>query len=121
MEKINGYAVNYFDDYETMIDYLKVVRTSDGKLITSFAQYGEVFKAGNRYYVYSDKGLQIIKTEGELAEESMRKELMSLLSYQVDKNYKTYERMGEEDKEKYGNYADDIIKLIKRYVKKIEF
>lgn len=64
---------------------------------------------------------QMVRRESEIKEESMKKELMSLLSYQVDKKYKTYDRMDEKDKEKYGNYVDDIMKVIRIYTKTIEF
>lgn len=115
MEINNKISVKEFFDYDAMIDSLKLVKMGDGSLRSCYAQYGDLFKVGERYYVYSDKGLTTIKHESEIQEENMKKELMSLLSYQVDKKYKVYNRMDEKEKEKYGNYVDDIIKVIRRY------
>lgn len=110
----------YFIDEENMNRFLQTY-VENNKLLSPVAEYGSVYQAGERHYVYTRDGLMMMRTGSEIVEDEMKREMMSMISYQVNKEYKTYDRFTDDEKELYGRYADELIKIVKNHTTKIEF
>lgn len=112
--------VLYFNTVEDMDMFLQIY-IEKGKRMSPIAELGSMYKVGERFYVYTKDGMIMLRNEQEIAEDNMKREMMSLLSYYVNKEYKTYDRLTEDEKIKYSGYVNNLLKEMSKHVKTMEF